>query len=323
MKTANIVITIIVLVLIGIGAYFVFGGSSSVVDNTGDGQDTATTSTATTTDDSATTTDDANDDEADNADTADDTSGAGRQTVIGTSVEGRDITAYQYGTGETELLFVAGIHGGYGYNTSLLSYDMINYLDGNANVVPENVTVTIIPALNPDGLQRIAGTIADDFTAADMPSLSETIPGRFNANEVDLNRNFDCNWESESTWQSRTVSGGDAAFSEPESQAIRDYVNTNNPAAAVVYYSAAGGVYSSSCDGPVLSETNEIMNTYADASGYPAEGEFAAYAINGDMVNWLAKENIPAISVLLTNHQDAEFSENRAGFEAMLDFYAN
>lgn len=321
MKTANIVITIIVLVLIGIGAYFVFGGSSSVVDNTGDDQDTATTSTATTTDDSATTTDDTDDE--DDADSGDDTASAGRQTVIGTSVEGRDITVYQYGTGETELLFVGGIHGGYEFNTTLLSYDLINYLDDNADVIPDNVSVTIIPVLNPDGLQRIAGTTADDFTAADMPSLSETIPGRFNANEVDLNRNFDCNWQPESTWQSRTVDGGDAAFSEPESQAVRDYVATNNPAAAVVYYSAAGGVYSSSCDGPVPAESTDIMNTYADASGYPAEGEFTAYAINGDMVNWLAKENIPAISVLLTNHQDAEFSKNRAGLEAMLDFYAN
>lgn len=319
MKTANIVITIIVLVLIGLGAYFVFSGSSAVVDNIGDDPDTATTSTATTTDDSATTTDDADED----ADTTGDASSAGEQTVIGTSVEGRNITAYQYGSGETELLFVGGIHGGYEFNTTLLSYDLINYLDDNADVIPDNISVTIIPVLNPDGLQRIAGTTADTFTAADMPSLSETIPGRFNANKVDLNRNFDCNWQSESTWQSRTVDGGDAPFSEPESQAIRDYVNTNNPAAAVVYYSAAGGVYSSSCDGPVPSESNDIMNVYADASGYPAQGEFTAYAINGDMVNWLAKQNIPAISVLLTNHQDAEFSENRAGFEAMLDFYAN
>jgi len=189
--------------------------------------------------------------------------------------------------------------------------------------VPSNVSVTVIPVLNPDGLYRIAGTTADDFTAADMPSLSETIPGRFNANEVDLNRNFDCNWQSESTWQSRTVSGGEAPFSEPESQAVRDYVSANSPDAAVVFYSAAGGVYSSSCDGPVPAESTELMDVYANASGYSAEGEFTAYEINGDMVNWMAGENIPAISVLLTNHQDVEWSRNQAGLEAVLDFYAN
>jgi hypothetical protein len=41
------------------------------------------------------------------------------------------------------------------------------------------------------------------------------------------------------------------------------------------------------------------------------------------MVNWLAKENIPAISVLLTNHSDIEWTKNKAGIEAILSHYAN
>ena len=35
------------------------------------------------------------------------------QTVIGKSVESRDIVAYHFGAGAKELLFVGGIHGGY------------------------------------------------------------------------------------------------------------------------------------------------------------------------------------------------------------------
>ena len=45
--------------------------------------------------------------------------------AIGKSVEERDITAYHYGTGETELLFVGGIHGGYSWNTSLVAYELM------------------------------------------------------------------------------------------------------------------------------------------------------------------------------------------------------
>jgi hypothetical protein len=40
------------------------------------------------------------------------------------------------------------------------------------------------------------------------------------------------------------------------------------------------------------------------------------------MVNWLAKNNIPAISVLLTNHQSTELSKNKLGVDAILKHFA-
>jgi hypothetical protein len=199
----------------------------------------------------------------------------------------------------------------------------MDYLEGNPNIIPSGVMVTVVPVLNPDGLFETVGT-ADRFTEGDVPSgEGATIPGRFNANGVDLNRNFDCDWQSTGTWQSREVDGGSAAFSEPESQALRDYVEAHRPRAAVVWYSAAGGVFASDCHGGVLPETIEITNLYADASGYRAYESFDFYTITGDMVNWLAKEGIPAISVLLSTHDDVEWEENRAGVEALLEHYAN
>ena len=39
------------------------------------------------------------------------------------------------------------------------------------------------------------------------------------------------------------------------------------------------------------------------------------------MTNWLAKNSIPAISVLLTNHTDTEWSKNLAGIQALLTYY--
>lgn len=251
-----------------------------------------------------------------------------RQSVIGTSVEGRDIVAYHYRSAsttkerDTEILFVGGIHGGYSWNTVLVAYEMMDYLEANPDVIPENITVTVVPVLNPDGLEEVVGTTGR-FDESDVPSSqAERIGGRFNANEVDLNRNFDCDWQSGGTWQNRTVDGGTEAFSEPESQAIRNYVEANDPDAVVVWYSAAGGVFASSCHNGVLSETRTLTNLYADASGYRAYEQFDFYEITGDMVNWLAKEEIPAISVLLTNHEDIEWNKNRDGLEALLSHYA-
>ncbi len=244
-------------------------------------------------------------------------------TVIGSSVEGRDITAYRYGTGEDHLVFVGGIHGGYSWNTVLVAYELMDYLEDNPEEIPENVRVTVIPTLNPDALEVVVDA-EGRFDRDDVDeAAAETIASRLNANDVDLNRNFDCDWQETGTWQSRDVSGGDAPFSEPESAAFRDFINNNEPTAVVVWYSAAGGVFASSCHNDVSDETRDLTRTFAEASGYRAYEEFDFYEITGDMVNWLARENIPAISVLLSNHTEIEWEENQAGIEAILDYYTN
>ncbi len=244
------------------------------------------------------------------------------EEVIGKSVKGSDITAYHFGTGDTELLFIGGIHGGYSWNTALVAYELVDYLKNNPGAVPANVKVTVIPVLNPDGLSKVTGTIGR-FTSGDVSKTeSVLVSGRFNANNVDLNRNFDCDWKSSGVWQTKTVSGGTKAFSEPESQAIKSYIESHKIAGAVTWYSSAGGVYASTCHNGVSSETNSLMSAYGSASGYPTYKEFNYYEVSGDMVNWFAKVNIPAVSVLLTNHTDTEWAKNRAGVEAVLKSYA-
>ena len=187
------------------------------------------------------------------------------ESVIGKSVDGRDIIAYRYGAGDTEILFVGGIHGGYSWNTELVAYEAMDYLKANPTVIPANIKVTVIPVLNPDGLYKVIGKVGR-FTAEDVPSSQAVqTSGRFNANKVDLNRNFDCGWQSDAKWQSATVSGGSSVFSEPESLAIKNYIETQKPKAAVIWYSAAGGVYSSNCNGSIIPQTGAIANIYSKA----------------------------------------------------------
>lgn len=244
-----------------------------------------------------------------------------KETVIGTSAGGNDITAYHFGEGDTEVLFVGGIHAGYSWNTVLVAYELIDYLDAGGNI-PEGVRVTVIPTLNPDGQEAVIGTTGQ-FTAAAAPAAGvDTVTGRFNENGVDLNRNFDCQWQTDGVWQNTPVSGGSAPFSEPETAALRDYVSVNRPDAVVAYYAAAGGVYASTCNGAPSADTVALMNTYATASGYPAYQEFDYYEVTGDMVNWFAKQGIPAVSVLLTDHTAVEWSKNQAGVAAVLNAYA-
>jgi murein tripeptide amidase MpaA len=295
----KIIIWLVVVVILVVGGYLIFksfSGNAVVVNTPVEEQNTATT-------------------------TAEEQNPA--QTIIGKWVEGRDIVAYNFGTGTTKLLFVGGIHGGYEWNTALVAFQLVNYLKQNPDAVPSNLKVTVIPVLNPDGLSKTVGTSTGNFSASDVPSSQDKqVAGRFNANKVDLNRNFDCDWQATGKWQNKNVSGGTSAFSEPESQSVKNYVETNKPSAVLVWYSSAGGVYASSCHNGVSAETNTLTKKYADASGYPAFQDFNFYEITGDMVNWLAKKNIPAISVLLTNHTDTEWTKNQKGIKALLDYYA-
>ena len=245
------------------------------------------------------------------------------KTVIGESSEGRDIVAYHFGEGEKEVLFIGGIHGGYSWNTAMVAQQLVAHLEGNEEVIPSDVKVTVIPVLNPDGLYDTVGTDGL-FKKSDVPSDEAVrIAGRFNDNEVDLNRNFDCQWQETGTWKSQDVSGGSKPFSESESVAIRDYVKANTPDAVVAWYSSAGGVYASQCDSDTMASTLKLTNVYADASGYSAHEEFDFYEVTGDMVNWISSQGIPAISVLLTTHEDTEWKKNEAGINAVLKYIAN
>ncbi len=246
------------------------------------------------------------------------------KSVIGKSVQGRDITAYHFGGASREILFVGGIHGGYAWNTAQLAYQLIDYLTAQPEQIPENLKITVIPALNPDGLAKAVKVENGPFSPADVSAATDKSAARFNANNVDLNRNFDCNWQARAVWQNKTVSAGTAPFSEPESAAIRDYVKDRNIVAAIAWYTSGGGVYSSTCGDSVSHRTRILTDTYAAAAGYAAHENFESYRVSGDMTDWFAKNNVPAIGVLLTAADNSEWEEkNLAGVKKVIsDFSA-
>jgi hypothetical protein len=241
--------------------------------------------------------------------------------VIGSSVEGRKIEAYTFGTGAIKLLFVGGIHGGYEWNSVLLAYKFMDYLEVNPEVIPVNLSVVIIPSANPDGVYRVTGK-EGRFTAMDVSTKVPVGAGRLNARSVDLNRNFACKWQTNGTWRGASVSGGSEAFSEPEARAIRDFVLANKPVATIFWHSQSNAVYASECQNGILPKTLDIMTAYSRASGYPAVKTFDSYAVTGDAEGWLASINIPAITVELKTHETIEWEKNLAGIKALFDYYS-
>lgn len=241
--------------------------------------------------------------------------------VIGHSVEGRSIDAYTYGTGAIRLGFVGGVHGGYEWNGVLLAYSLMDYLSANPESIPATLSVSVIPNANPDGVHKVIGA-EGRFAITDVPKGIALDAGRFNARDVDLNRNFACKWQATSKWKGTVTSAGTAPFSEPEARAIRDFVLAHKPDAMVFLHSKAGAVYASQCKGDILPKTLDIMNVYAKAAGYRAIKVFDAYVVTGDAEGWLASIGIPAVTVELETHETVEWQRNLAGIRALFGYYA-
>ena len=72
-------------------------------------------------------------------------------TVLGRSIQGRDISMISVGEGDIQVLLWSQMHGDEPTATASI-FDMVNYLKTNKTLL-NNVTVHFIPMLNPDGAE--------------------------------------------------------------------------------------------------------------------------------------------------------------------------
>lgn len=208
-----------------------------------------------------------------------------RQFSIGKSVEGRDITAYSIGSGPSTVLYMGGIHGNEKSAYHLLSA-WLDYLESNPSVIPSNRTIVIIPRLNPDGFTRNS---------------------RFNANNVDLNRNFaSANWKKDVVVPGGSTlvnGGGSAPLSEPESQAIVNYINSTSPSLIMSYHSQ-GSIVIANGSG----NSNSLASMYAGYVDYrhvATEASTGAFEhdTTGALEDWLHESpDVPVVLLELSSH---------------------
>jgi hypothetical protein len=241
--------------------------------------------------------------------------------TIGTSYGGRPIERYAFGDGPAHLAFVGALHGGYEWNTANLAYALIDYFERNPALVPEAVTLHIVPVANPDGLARVAPGWATGAIAPPAGDIADTFTGRFNGRDVDLNRNWACNWQPTGIWRDQVVDAGLSAFSEPETVALRNYFLETPMQAVVFWHSAAGTVLAGRCVDEGHAPSQALADVYATASGYSRQTPLG-YAINGDASDWLTTQGIPSIAIELTDHSAIEWDRNLAGTLAVLNSYA-
>ncbi len=227
-------------------------------------------------------------------------------TLIGYSAGGRALLARRFGSSDRLLLIVGGIHGGWEANTVELVNLLIDHFAAHPEEIPPSVALALVPVANPDGL-----------------SFMREAEGRFNANGVDLNRNWGCGWQPEAVWRDAAVSPGAQPFSEPETAALADFIRAQRPSAALFYHSAAAGVFSGSCAETPLgaagtAASSALAAVYGEAAGYSFGRSFSAYPVTGTAASWAAGQGIAAADIELQSWNDPEFERNLRALRAVI-----
>jgi len=234
--------------------------------------------------------------------------------VIGNTLEGRNIWALKISDNassfeqeEPEVLYT-GLHHAREPMSYMNLFYFMDWLFENYNVdnlathLINNRQLWFIPAINPDGLvynQQIAPNGGGMQRKNMLPTCSGGVNG------VDLNRNYSYMWAYDNQGSSpdgcSETYRGTSPFSEPETQVVRDFVQSHNFPIAFNYHSYSnlmiyplGYEY----DNPISDEDLEIFIEYGEDmvqyNGYAlGSGPDLLYPVNGEACDWMyGAENI-------------------------------
>ena len=230
---------------------------------------------------------------------------------IGTSIEGRIIWAFKLSDNpsinenEPEVLFTGLTHAREPLSMMNLFY-FANWLCENynsdliANYLLDNREMWFIPIINPDGYAYNESISPD---GGGMHRKNRRInPSNSNCNSgtqqgVDLNRNYGYNWGTNNSGSSgnpcSAVYRGTSAFSEPETDAVRNFILSREFINVLHYHSYSNLLIHSWGDGnypvePDLTTLREIGTEMTRFNGYLVGTgiETVGYGVNGDAVDW-------------------------------------
>ncbi len=182
---------------------------------------------------------------------------------LGRSLEGRPITAVERGTpGGTRIVVIGVIHGD--------EDDGVAILERLATMpVPEGIDLWLVESMNPDG---------------------QAAQQRGNANEVDLNRNFPYRWGPIGAPGDDEYAGTGPA-SEPETQAIVDFVEELGPGLVMWYHQDLFRL------SPGEGLEGLVKQRYADLTGLPID-RITGGTYTGVAATW-ARNETEAVSFIV------------------------
>lgn len=217
--------------------------------------------------------------------------------TYGTSIQGRALTAYVFGSAGPVTMYTGAIHGNESSSGGLMQ-TWVEEIENNPQRI-EGRRIVVVPVINPDGV------------AANT---------RTNSRSVNLSRNFPTdNWQKDidDTDGHHKGGGGSKPLSEPESRALADLTRQYRPRLLLSFHAIGSlvvgdpGGYSAAYASKYAS-----MVGYRDATG---SGGTFDYDITGAYEDWTYRnEGIPSMVIELGSYTGYSIDHHRAALWAML-----
>ncbi|MBQ6889739.1 MAG: M14 family metallocarboxypeptidase [Oscillospiraceae bacterium] len=230
-----------------------------------------------------------------------------RLEAVGATVFQRPITAFTLGSGPRRLLFTAAHHA----NEWITALILLKFAEDFASALADRgqlggysaadlsaaATVTLIPMVDPDGVDLVTGAIPPgSATYENARRLAQSYPAipfpsgwKANLLGVDLNLNYPAQWQT--ARQIKFAQGftrpgprdyvGLAPLDQLETQALYAYTRRLDPAVVLAFHSQGQEIYWQ-FGGYDIPGARELGQAMADASGYaladtPYASSFAGY----------------------------------------------
>jgi Zinc carboxypeptidase len=221
-----------------------------------------------------------------------------KQTLVyGQSEEGRDLVSNIYGYCNDPIsckiiMLTSGIHGSEWQSGDLVKLQ--NFIEQNpAQIINKNKVIIIVPQVNPDGA---------------------AVDKRYNANEINLNRNFPTDFVACDIC-------GTVALSEKESKYLVDFTLKQKPSVLISYHSQWPP------DGMIFrgddknQKTLEFAKWVSQRTGYPV-GEFPdAASVPGDQTVWAESQGINSLLIETKLVTDSDWDKNFNLYLSLLSDY--
>jgi len=227
--------------------------------------------------------------------------------LLGQSFQGRDIFAIKVSANvdidenEPEILYTGMHHAREPMSFMNLYYFIYwileNYnIDDDATQILNTREMWFIPIVNPDGYEYNR-SIAPNGGGMQRKNMRNTCNG--SADGIDPNRNYDYMWgldnEGSSPDPCSETYRGTSAFSEPETQIVRNFIEQKNFTIAMNYHSYSnlliypfGYSYENPMDSDDLNTFIEYAQDMTQYNNYEwGTGTELLYPVNGEACDWM------------------------------------
>jgi g-D-glutamyl-meso-diaminopimelate peptidase len=218
-----------------------------------------------------------------------------RTGSAGSSVMGRPIHYIIIGSGRNEVMYNASHHANEWITSPLLMKFLENYalfyanggrmFDTDARMLYNITTLHLIPMVNPDGVDLVAGELSSGSFYDRARSLSANYPAipfpsgwKANINGIDTNLQYPAGWENAREIkfsQGFTRPGprdfvGSAPLEAPESRAMYDYTRAHDFSLTLSYHTQGQVIYWKYLDYEP-ENSRAIAQRFGEVSGYAVE----------------------------------------------------